>query len=357
MSGADDASARGLGSASADGSDNAQQQMLLAQQQQALAAQKAQLLQMMGTGCAMPPAQCAGLGSADACGPGMLPMGAMGGSLGNVLQMQALQMQQALGAGAATACAACASTATQQQAPPAAPPPPVAGPTMKPPAADEAPARPASQRPAGAPRIKKAPGHIDPEVGDWPCLSCGNWNWARRPSCNLCGAQKRPDALAAAVTSGAYTPGSARPPRPGEPERSAPHGKTFAEKRALASAAPSEGGVVPLWGGKTEAPSHYYVTQHSRSHGGPPPSINPDVGDWLCACGNWNWAKRKECNKCRAPREAAASGGKRTGSSGGFREFDADEQQQRKRRQLEEKERNKKERKKCPICFRASCIC
>ena len=113
---------------------------------------------------------------------------------------------------------------------------------------------------------------------------------------------------------------------------------------------------MPLWGGKTEAPSHYFVTQHSRSHGGPPPSINPDVGDWLCACGNWNWAKRKECNKCRAPRDAA-SAGKRTGSSGGFREFDADEQQQRKRRQLEEKERNKKERKKCPICFRASCIC
>ena len=40
--------------------------------------------------------------------------------------------------------------------------------------------------------IDRVPPNIDPAVGDWRCESCGNWNWARRGSCNKCGAAKPP---------------------------------------------------------------------------------------------------------------------------------------------------------------------
>jgi len=38
--------------------------------------------------------------------------------------------------------------------------------------------------------VDKVPPNIDPSVGDWRCDNCGNWNWARRDSCNKCGAAK-----------------------------------------------------------------------------------------------------------------------------------------------------------------------
>ena len=37
---------------------------------------------------------------------------------------------------------------------------------------------------------KPPPPNIDPTVGDWPCQSCGNWNWARRKDCNQCNSAK-----------------------------------------------------------------------------------------------------------------------------------------------------------------------
>ena len=37
---------------------------------------------------------------------------------------------------------------------------------------------------------KRLPPGIEPGVGDWEC-SCGNWNWARRNSCNKCGGSKQ----------------------------------------------------------------------------------------------------------------------------------------------------------------------
>ena len=37
---------------------------------------------------------------------------------------------------------------------------------------------------------------------------------------------------------------------------------------------------------------------------GHPPNIDPSGGDWHCASGgNWNWARRKECNQCHAAKE------------------------------------------------------
>uniref|UniRef100_A0A6T7KMM3 RanBP2-type domain-containing protein n=1 Tax=Coccolithus braarudii TaxID=221442 RepID=A0A6T7KMM3_9EUKA len=40
--------------------------------------------------------------------------------------------------------------------------------------------------------LDRVPPNIDPGVGDWRCPGCGNWNWARRDSCNKCGAVKPP---------------------------------------------------------------------------------------------------------------------------------------------------------------------
>ncbi|KAL1518925.1 hypothetical protein AB1Y20_003197 [Prymnesium parvum] len=98
-----------------------------------------------------------------------------------------------------------------------------------------------------------------------------------------------------------------------------------------------------------------------------PPGIDTSVGDWHCvACGNWNWARRKECNQCNAAKDGlvnvkgAASGTKRLGEGGGFKEFDEEEDAKRKRRALEhqrEKEERKAEKKKCKFCSRFSCIC
>ena len=61
---------------------------------------------------------------------------------------------------------------------------------------------------------------------------------------------------------------------------------------------------------------------------GMPPGIDASVGDWLCsACGNWNWARRKECNQCGSGKKLSAVKGtmvgtKRDGEGGGFKEFD-----------------------------------
>ena len=62
---------------------------------------------------------------------------------------------------------------------------------------------------------------------------------------------------------------------------------------------------------------------------GMPPGIDASVGDWLCsACGNWNWARRKECNQCGSGKNGLSAvkgtmvGTKRDGEGGGFKEFD-----------------------------------
>lgn len=76
--------------------------------------------------------------------------------------------------------------------------------------------------------------------------------------------------------------------------------------------------AIPMSGAASSAP---------RS--GMPPGIDASVGDWPCsACGNWNWARRKECNQCNASKSGLSAvkgtmvGTKRMGEGGGFKEFD-----------------------------------
>jgi len=123
---------------------------------------------------------------------------------------------------------------------------------------------------------------------------------------------------------------------------------------------------------------------------GPPPGIDVGVGDWPCPnseCGNWNWAKRNECNKCFArhpnrpleqfkptkadvmqdrragldtARKYGTGNGSREGSSGGYREVDDEALRQNKRRREEEKEHAEKRKAtgvKCKCCKRFKCIC
>ena len=101
--------------------------------------------------------------------------------------------------------------------------------------------------------------------------------------------------------------------------------------------------------------------------GGLPPGIDQSVGDWPCsACGNWNWARRKECNQCNAAKDGlcavkgTTAGTKRLGEGGGFKEYDQEAEEQRKRRAMTEKaekEQRKAEKKKCEWCKRFACVC
>ncbi|KAL1529607.1 hypothetical protein AB1Y20_000550 [Prymnesium parvum] len=235
----------------------------------------------------------------------------------------------------------------------AARPPEVAGPL---------PVHAAQPAPSGGPpsELRPPPPGIDPSVGDWPCV-CGNWNWARRSQCNKCQAPKGSGSrLMTAGVLAAAASGSL-----GGADGGAADGeKQLRRKQLLAAATPSDGSVVPLYLGNMSKPSHYQMSHHNA---GPsagvkavPPTIDPSVGDWLCTCGNWNWAKRHECNMCRGSKEAANIGAKRTGAAGGFIEYDQSEGERRKMRALEAQQQvqaRKAEKRKCEFCKRFSCIC
>ena len=60
--------------------------------------------------------------------------------------------------------------------------------------------------------------------------------------------------------------------------------------------------MVPVWQGRANKPTHYHHLHNTQTNKPIPPGIDPLVGDWLCPCGNWNWARRGNCNKCGAPK-------------------------------------------------------
>jgi len=112
--------------------------------------------------------------------------------------------------------------------------------------------------------------NIDPGNGDWLCpnAACGNWNWAKRIECNRCSAAK-------------------------------PCGIRRPMGRGDARLLPSDGRVIPVTNSSVEG---------GRAPRPPPSNIDPSVGDWPCsACGNWNWARRNECNKCGASHPTRAA--------------------------------------------------
>ena len=150
--------------------------------------------------------------------------------------------------------------------------------------------------------VKAPPPNIDPNVGDWPCSQCGNWNWAKRHHCNRCGAV-RPHGLGHAPAQGSKASASIR---------SIPEvrlGANFKEKSILAQAVKAEGGVVPVFSGGS-GPNYW---SHGVVNKGMHSAIDPSVGDWECTCGNWNFAKRSACNKCGQSKQASAQGGRKAG--------------------------------------------
>lgn len=137
--------------------------------------------------------------------------------------------------------------------------------------------------------------------------------------------------------------------------------------RMLGTHAPRPGSRPMIERGPSQGSAPMPMPPMGASSNAPPSNIDPSVGDWRCtACGNWNWARRRECNQCNAAKDGlmavkgAASGTKRVGEGGGFKEFDAEEDAHRKRRAQalqQQKEERKAEKRKCEYCKRFSCIC
>ena len=72
--------------------------------------------------------------------------------------------------------------------------------------------------------------------------------------------------------------------------------------KAQGCAGPSDGRVVPVTNRPVDGAYRPPRVGGPRPGRGPPANIDPGAGDWECpGCGNWNWARRHECNKCGVP--------------------------------------------------------
>lgn len=109
-------------------------------------------------------------------------------------------------------------------------------------------------------------GTVEDQTLDWRCTNCDNRNFAKRKECNKC---KKPRGEVEDVTSSSLLPA------PRDYLRSQPRGPT--------------------------ARVSYNVSYDTVAD----PIVAEDKSnDWHCSnCSNRNFAKRKECNKCKRPRE------------------------------------------------------
>ena len=225
------------------------------------------------------------------------------------------------GAGAVHSRAVDAPASVPRAGDPVGPPPPPPQPQAAPTAAPR-PSEPVRSEPARPP-----PPGIDPNVGDWLCAGpCGNWNWAKRHACNRCGAS-RPLQLGP-------------PPATRPPDRCVTGGfgsgsGSYASSEKLHRACSSQ--VHDDFG--------YIVPKDVR--------LAPGAeGRVVAIQAKAGWEMKPK---------GTAGTGKRTGSAGGFMEFDREaEDDRRKRRAVEERQEKdfrKAEKIKCSFCRRFSCIC
>ena len=248
-----------------------------------------------------------------------LPAGRSPGSAKNAIIIRVATRRSATIAVSPSRPRCCCCCSPQQEPPARASPPPTLPPPRVPSppppqpfllAAAAQPGMPSVPLPppraAPAPPVARSPPPgIDPDIGDWLCKTCANWNWARRNQCNRCNAFKD------TFTHGGITY-SANPPVNPRP------------REEFGFVVPRDVPLEPGAEGRTIA-------------------IQAMAG----------WEKK--------PRASAGSYEKRTGNAGGFQEFDREAEEERRRRAKEDERQRvaeaKKARVKCVYCKRASCIC
>ncbi|KAL6781252.1 hypothetical protein ACKKBG_A10390 [Auxenochlorella protothecoides x Auxenochlorella symbiontica] len=212
--------------------------------------------------------------------------------------------------------------------------------------------------------------------GDWPCPSCGNNCFGWRDRCNRCNTPK-PEGAAGGGGGGGY---GAPPPRDNygggyQYQEQAPpqypppaQGGYPPQGQAYGGPPPQAGGYEPHGappaagygppagaydggrGGYGAPPPTAAGPPYGAPAGGPPPRervVAAPQGppglfapeDWACtACGNVNWARRRECNQCNAPKPGAVDL-TREGAGGGFKELDSAEVEEARRRRREHEAR------------------
>jgi len=134
---------------------------------------------------------------------------------------------------------------------------------------------------ANIPDRPKDPRGMDMKKGDWECMDCGNFNFARRTECNKCSAPR---------TGDVPLPGHMTV-KPGDWECESCGVSNFAKRVVCFSC----GDDKPL----IMRPSGDGILRR----GEPPKKQETWGGDWECrGCGNNNFARRTECNRCGGPR-------------------------------------------------------